>query len=210
MGRGKGKTESVINCIETWKTFLPDYEIIEWNNRSLEYIDNNYVKEAIHNKKWAFVSDYLRLYALYHKGGVYLDTDIEITNNIDKFLSLDFFIGYEVYGDNKRFLPMFALMGATKGNRIVKELLDEYNDLHFETENGLDLIPNTLRISHYFSNKFNFSEPYDSLQEVRLEDGAVIYPYYYFCTSRSSHENFSIHHFSTSWKPSHSCKDKLT
>lgn len=115
MGRGKGKTESVINCIETWKTFLPDYEIIEWNNRSLEYIDNNYVKEAIHNKKWAFVSDYLRLYALYHRGGVYLDTDIEITNNIDKFLSLDFFIGYEVYGDNKRFLPMSALMGATKG-----------------------------------------------------------------------------------------------
>ena len=67
-----------------------------------------------------------------------------------------------------------------------------------------------MRISHYFSNKFNFSELYDSLQEVRLEDEAVIYPYYYFCTPRSSHENFSIHHFSASWKPSHSRKDKLT
>ena len=83
---GKEKPDLVKKCIESWKKHCPDYEIIEWNDDVLKKIDNLYVKQAYENKKWAFVSDYLRLWALYHYGGFYCDTDLEITNNIDRFL----------------------------------------------------------------------------------------------------------------------------
>ena len=146
----KEKPKLVIDCINSWKMILPDYEIIEWNNNSLQNIKNDYVSEAYKNKKWAFVSDYLRLYALYHEGGIYLDSDVEITQKIDQFLHLDFFSGYEVYGENKRFFPITALMAAQKQNDIIKDLLDEYSNIHFETKAGLDLTPNTFRISEYF------------------------------------------------------------
>ena len=82
---GKEKPDLVKKCIESWKKHCPDYEIIEWNDDVLKEIDNLYVKQAYENKKWAFVSDYLRLYALYNYGGFYFDTDLEITNSIDRF-----------------------------------------------------------------------------------------------------------------------------
>ncbi len=86
----KQKPKFVLDCINTWKEFLSDYEIIEWNNESIKKISNNYMSEAILNKKWAFASDYIRLYALYNEGGIYLDTDVEITRSLDQFLSLNF------------------------------------------------------------------------------------------------------------------------
>ena len=84
------KPDSVIKCIESWKKYCPDYEIIEWGNEEFEKIKNKYARQAFENKKWAFVSDYIRLYALYNHGGIYLDTDVEITQNIDRFLVHDF------------------------------------------------------------------------------------------------------------------------
>ncbi|EKT54174.1 glycosyltransferase family 32 protein [Providencia burhodogranariea] len=88
------KPQFVLDCIATWKKYLPDYEIMEWGNECLKIIDNAYAHEAYENKKWAFVSDYIRLYALYKHGGIYLDTDVEVTKNFDDFLALDFFSGY--------------------------------------------------------------------------------------------------------------------
>ena len=81
------KPEIVLKCIESWKKYCPDFEIIEWNNDSLKEIDNKYVSQAFECKKWAFVSDYLRLYALKNFGGFYFDTDLEITNRLDNFKS---------------------------------------------------------------------------------------------------------------------------
>ncbi|MEN7470513.1 glycosyltransferase family 32 protein, partial [Providencia stuartii] len=75
------KPQFVLDCIETWKQHLPDYEIMEWGNDCLETINNTYVNEAIKNKKWAFASDYIRLYALYNYGGIYLDSDVEVTQS---------------------------------------------------------------------------------------------------------------------------------
>ena len=206
----KEKPQLVIDCINSWKIILPDYEIIEWNNNSLQNIKNDYVSEAYKNKKWAFVSDYLRLYALYHEGGIYLDSDVEITQKIDQFLHLDFFSGYELYGENKRFFPITALMAAKKNNDIIKDLLDEYSNIHFETKAGLDLTPNTFRISEYFKNKFDIKEPYNGESTTKINEKSIIYPYYYFCTPRENFDNFSIHHFNGSWKPSHERKDKFS
>ncbi|CDH34203.1 glycosyltransferase family 32 protein [Xenorhabdus bovienii] len=204
----KPKPKFVSDCIETWKKSLPDYEIIEWNNDSLKNIKNNYMEEAFINKKWAFVSDYIRLYALYHEGGIYLDTDVEVTKNLDQFLHLDFFSGYEIYNGNC--LPITsATIGAKRKCEIVKELLESYENVKFETKEGLDLEPNTLKITRYFSEKFGLTSPYDGSQTSNLTDNAIIYPSYYFCDPALGKENYCIHHFNGSWLPSHSRKDKL-
>ncbi len=85
-GKGK-KNELIEGCMKSWKKYCPDYEIKEWNEDNFDINSNQYVKEAYDNKKWAFVSDYVRLYALYNEGGVYLDTDCELLGNIDEFLA---------------------------------------------------------------------------------------------------------------------------
>ncbi|OWO82970.1 hypothetical protein B5C26_08200 [Photorhabdus luminescens] len=202
------KSELILRCIESWKRYLPDYEIIEWNNEKFEKIKNAYSEQAYQYRKWAFVSDYIRLYALYHEGGIYLDTDVEVTNNLDQFLHLDFFSGYENYHGN--YSPITsAVMGAKVKNPIIADLLSYYKDANFETANGLDLETNTSRISRYFYEKFGLQEPYDGYQTTQLNDKSIIYPSYYFCIPEHELENFSIHLFNGSWLPSHYRKNKL-
>ena len=93
-GRGE-KPEIVKRCINSWKENLKDYEIIEWNENNFDININNYVKEAYENKKYAFVSDYVRVYALYNMGGIYFDTDVEVFKSLDEFLQEDSFWGFE-------------------------------------------------------------------------------------------------------------------
>ena len=81
---GKNKKQKLINkCIDTWKKYLKDYEIIEWNEENFNIDMSNFTKEAYEDKNWAFVSDYCRIWVLYNYGGVYLDTDIEVLKPID-------------------------------------------------------------------------------------------------------------------------------
>ena len=82
----KPYNELMIKCMESWKKHLPEYEIIEWNEENFDININPYVKEAYNAKKFAFVSDYVRLFVLHKYGGIYLDTDVEVRKNIDKFL----------------------------------------------------------------------------------------------------------------------------
>lgn len=193
----KEKPELVLKCIESWKKYCPDYEIIEWNNETLRSINNQYVLEAFEEKKWAFVSDYLRLYALKENGGFYFDTDLEITDSLNEFLSLDFVTGYENYKEN--IAPITALMGACKNNKIIKDLLSEYDEIHFRTESGLDLTTNVVRISKYFKEKYSLNEPYDESLKIELEKDYIIFPSHYFCKSVKNKKNYSIHHFNGSW-----------
>ena len=202
------KPALVLHCIESWKKFLPDYEIIEWNNSSLHYINNDYASEAFSAKRWAFVSDYLRLYALYHHGGIYLDTDVEVTQNLDNFLHNDFFMGSEPY--QKKFaLPMTAVIGAKKNNSIVKGLLEHYNSLNFIKKDGLDLTANPYRFAEYFEKKFNLLTPYTKDKILKITDNSHIYPTYFFCTPQKNQPNFTIHFFDGSWLDGFSRREKL-
>jgi hypothetical protein len=92
---GKALPPLALKCIESWKKYCPDYEIIEWNESNFDLDYNIYVKEAYKEEKWAFVSDVARLYAVYVHGGIYLDTDVEIIKPIDNFLDSSMFIGFE-------------------------------------------------------------------------------------------------------------------
>ena len=201
----KEKPESVKAYIESWKKHCPDYMIMEWDNEKFGKTNNRFAKQAFENRKWAFVSDYLRLYALYNYGGIYLDTDVEITNNIDKFLTNDFFIGFEKYKNNISCAT--ALIGATPTNFIIKALLDYYNDKDFETKKGLDMTPNTQIFTEHFCKEFNLSTLQNGEEIIKLDKNSIIYPYYYFCQKEEKHsENYAIHHFDGSWIDSYKRK----
>ena len=88
---GNQKSDLILKCIDSWKKFMPDYEIIEWNESNFDINCNTYVKEAYNSKKWAFVSDYVRLWVIYNFGGIYFDTDVELINNIDDLLDCNAF-----------------------------------------------------------------------------------------------------------------------
>lgn len=191
------KSELVLNCIESWKKYLPDYEIREWNDEDLKKCTNKYVQEAYQVKKWAFITDYFRLYALYNYGGIYFDSDNEVFKSFDDFLHLDFFSGYEVYNEVAH--PFTAVVGAKKGNKVVKDLLDEYTDLHFINENGeFNLYTNTRRVTDYFKKTYNFYAPYNPTEEKHLEENVVIFPAEIFCNYKDG-VSFAVHHFNGSW-----------
>ena len=87
--------ELAVKCIDSWKKNLPDYEIKEWNEDNFDLDICPYVREAYDNKKFAFVTDVVRLYALYTDGGIYMDTDVEVLMSFDEFLDASAFFGFE-------------------------------------------------------------------------------------------------------------------
>ncbi|RVT47905.1 glycosyl transferase [Rheinheimera sediminis] len=199
------KSELVLRCIASWKKFLPDYDIIEWNNQALAHIQHPYVQQAFAAEKWAFVSDYLRLYALYSMGGFYFDADLEVTADLEPFRTHQFVSGYEVY--RGRPSPVTALMGAQKGSSLIAQLLDLYREKSFvQPDGGLDLTPNTKLISQFFATKFGLTKPYQYDQRSELCEGCWIYPSHYFCTPVAGKASFSIHHFNGSWMAEYSRK----
>lgn len=199
------KTELALRCIASWKKFLPDYEIIEWNNERLAALNNSYAHEAFAAKKWAFVSDYLRLYALHQFGGFYFDTDLELTADLDSFRQHGFVTGFESF--KGRTAPVTAMMGAVPGHAIIKSLLSAYDTKSFYKADGSeDLTPNTGLISDLFARDFGLHKPYRGDQLCHLSADACIYPSHYFCTPETGKENFSIHHFNGSWFEEYSRK----
>ena len=113
----------VKKCIDSWKRNLPEYEIIEWNENNFDINCNSYVREAYESAKFAFVSDYVRVHALYHFGGIYLDTDVEVFKPFDDLLHHDSFWGFE----QENYIAT-STIGAAKSNNLVNLFLDSYKE----------------------------------------------------------------------------------
>jgi len=128
---GKEKPEIVKKCIQSWKKILNDYEIIEWNETNFDIHSNAFVREAYEARKFAFVSDYVRVYALYNLGGIYLDTDVEVFQTFDKFLHHESFWGFE----QENYIAT-STIGARKGNKLIFQFLDSYRGKSFLKEDG--------------------------------------------------------------------------
>ena len=187
-------------CIESWKKYCPDYEIKEWNdsNIDIKLIKNKYLQQAYEAKKWAFVSDYIRLYIIYNYGGVYFDTDVEVIKNIDEFLKYDAFFAKE---NNEQFNTGIGF-GAIPKNLLVKKMLDEYKNIEFNSGNSYDLTPcpirNTKVIDSFFG-KIDF-------EDKKVIDNVCLLSKEYFCSidyetniMNISNNTYTIHHFSQSW-----------
>ena len=196
--------EEAVKCIDTWKKVLPEYEIIEWNEDNFDINSNNYVHQAYEARKFAFVSDYLRLYVLYKYGGIYMDTDVEVLKPLDEFLHHPAFSGFE----NNNSVPT-GIMAAKKGSKWAKYLLDEYDNLSFIKEDkSLDLTTNVTRITNASIEKYNLI-PNNTFQDL---GDIVYYPHEYFCPKdwetgeiHITDNTYTIHHFNGSW---HTPKEK--
>lgn len=193
--------------IAAWKKILPDYDIKEWTDKDLPLLAHNrYVTEAYQAKKYAFVSDVFRLYALYTMGGIYLDTDVEVRRSFDPFLSHDFFIGSEKCGSAQTIGT--AVIGAKKGCDLIQKMLALYNQLPFLLKNGkYDTTPNTVRLVSVL-NEFGIKNVYTDSDPIQIQDGAVIYPVSYF--SMDHETSYAVHHFAGSWCDPWKCQLRLT
>ncbi|EIA2884059.1 glycosyl transferase, partial [Escherichia coli] len=137
-GRGP-MPELALKCLNSWKVNLPDYELIVWNEDSFDITTNQYVKEAYESRKFAFVTDYVRLYALYHYGGIYMDTDVEVLKPLDNFLNHKAFTGCE-----DDMMCVTGTMGAEKEHSWIGDLLSGYENRKFLLPDGsFDKTPNT-------------------------------------------------------------------
>lgn len=196
---GKGeKSELIVNCIKSWKTALPDYEIIEWNENNFNINISKYTKEAYFAGKYAFVSDYARFYILFHNGGIYLDVDVEVIKPLDKFLENKAFMGFET----REFVAPGLIIGSEKGNNLIKKILDVYSNKNFILENGSynlkTVVQYTTEILLEYGLKLDNS--YQDLGEI------IIYPKTYFCplTNNSKKSDFTedthtIHYYAATW-----------
>ena len=134
-----------IKCIESWKKYCPDYEIKEWNEDNFDLDLFPYTREAYDNRKFAFVTDVVRLYALHHEGGIYMDTDVEVLKPIDRFLTHHAFSGFE----DEHNVPT-GIMASEKSGKWAKDNLEYYTDRHFLlADKSFDLTTNVTTITNY-------------------------------------------------------------
>lgn len=206
-GRGE-MPELAGKCIESWHKYMPDWTYKLWNEDNFDIDSVPYVKEAYEARKFAFVTDYVRLYALYTEGGVYMDTDVETLKSYDDLLELTAFTGYE---GSKRLPPVTGTMASEPGGQWVKEQLDEYDGLHFLKGDGsLDMMTNTERISAKMrTNGFVQNGEYQVYEDMH------IFPVEYFCPRQTTGEElinektYCDHHFMGTWNDDKSVRPLL-
>lgn len=202
------KNKSVEKCINSWKKFCPDYQIIEWNEDNFSVEDNLYCRQAYDLKKWAFATDYARLWIVYNYGGIYLDTDVELIKPIDDLLECNCFIGRQQGFQ----VNTGAGFGACKNHPLIKRMMEDYNDIPFVKEDGeMDLWTCPHRNSQWlFENGLKKDNSYQEIAD------AHIYPIEYFSPKdpwtrkiKITKNTYSIHHCSATWNEGESKKEHL-
>ena len=192
------KPALAVKCMKSWKKYCRDYEIIEWNEDTFSIADAPlYVRQAYEAKKWAFVTDYVRLYALVNCGGVYMDTDVEVVKPLESYLQHHAFSGFESETDIQT-----GIMACEKGFPLFDELLHYYDHATFIKEDGsMDCTTNVEIITQACVEKG--LQRNNTYQEIA---GFAIYPKDVFCPKshvdgivRSTVNTHAIHHFNASW-----------
>lgn len=201
---GNDKTKLALECIESWKKYCPDYEIIEWNEKNYDIHKNKYMEQAYNSKRWGFVPDYARLDVIYEHGGIYFDTDVEVIKPLDELLCDDGFIGFEKNPDSKNqkyYVNAGQGFGATKHHPIIKKMKDKYETLLF-CENGNE----NLTTSPYYNTESLIELGLKQDNKYQNLNGFKVYPSDYFCPINwktkelnKSENTYSIHYFNASW-----------
>jgi hypothetical protein len=195
---GNPLPELAEKCIQSWKKFLPDYEIKEWNEKNFDLDEYLFTREAYDNKKFAYVTDVVRLYALKKEGGIYMDTDVEVLGNLDTFLGNYAFSGFE----SDMSLPT-GIMASIQNGQWVTEMVNYYNDRKFlNSKNKPILTTNVVIISKLMKEKGILLD--NTFQEIK--GYVTFYPSEYFCPKspvngqiKITENTYCIHHFAGSW-----------
>lgn len=199
---GANKPKSVQYCIDTWKKYCPDYEIIEWNEDNYDFSKNQYMKEAYNSKKWGFVPDYARLDIIYQHGGIYMDTDVEMVASLDSLLEYEGFFGFENTGNGQFYVNCGHGFGAVPNHPIIKEARDLYDKIHFVNEDGtLNMIPSpqytTQTLLEYGLVANNKDQ---ELDRVKIFASDVLCPKNFMTGKiKKTSRTVSIHHFTATW-----------
>ncbi len=190
--------ELALRCIDSWKKYLPNHSIKEWNEDNYDINKNQYIREAYAAKKYAFVSDYARFDILYHYGGIYFDTDVELVKNLQPIINKGAFAGCESEG----LLNTGLGFGSEPNLVILKEILNSYNNECFIKKNGSFNTKTVVeRVSKIFQ-KHGFTKTGEAQNVAEF----TIYPAEYFCPKSFqsgrltiTENTYSIHHFDSSW-----------
>ncbi len=195
---GNPLPELALKCIESWKKYCPDYEIIEWNESNYDIHKNKYMSQAYDNKKWGFVPDYARLDIIYEHGGIYLDTDVEIIKPLDTLLELDAFAGVE---QDSVYVAFGLGFGAHPQNPTIKAIRDYYDTITFIKDGEIDITP-APKVNSIILGELG----YVFSKGITKCETLTVFPSEYFCpinytTNELSitDKTYSIHHYSASW-----------
>lgn len=194
---GNELSELTKHCIASWEKYCPDYEIIRWDESNFDVVNNQYCKEACEAKKWAFASDYARLWILVNHGGIYMDTDVELLAPLDPFLHNSAFSGFEA----KDRIPT-GLMAAERGHPLFTRLLANYDSRSFIKPDGS--YDTTTNVEAITETCLELGLRLDNTKQT--VDGFTLYPSDFFCPKNSktldvslTENSAAIHHFDGSW-----------
>lgn len=202
------KPQLAKKCIKSWKKYCPDYEIIEWNEDNFDITAAPlYVRQAYEAKKWAFVTDYVRLWAMVNYGGIYMDTDVEVIKPLDGFLQHEAFSGFE----DEENIPT-GIMACEKGFALFREFMEHYDKTEFLNRDGSNnLVTNVKTITEHL-RRYGL-EQNNSFQVIC---GFALYPNDVFCPRnwdtgrlKTTENTVTIHWFNGSWFDEDAQKRKI-
>ncbi len=198
-GRGE-KPELAKKCIASWRKSCPDFEIREWNEDNCDYLVMPFMAEAYAAKKYAFVSDVMRLIVLEQYGGVYFDTDVEVLRDISPLLDDEGFIGFE----NDQFVNSGQVMAAKAHHPVIQAMIEEYKKLRFTNADGTATPVGCPRLNTDVMERFGLVRN----GQEQVVAGIHVYPADYFNPMDSTtgkltktENTYSIHWYSMSWLP---------
>jgi hypothetical protein len=201
--------QDVKNNIASWKAMLPDYEFMLWDEERSEILNCIWIQEALENKKYAFASDLIRLYAVYTFGGIYLDSDVEVIKSFDKLLKLPYFIGTQYDNDIEA-----AIFGSEKKSQWLSITMEYYNNRAFVKKDGnfdMTILPTIMKSRIEMIKDIAIMEV-SQVNEIDLflenKDSFFLFPSEYFSPKNletgkisKTKNTYTIHHFSSSWMP---------
>ncbi len=204
---GNPLPDLAVKCIASWRKYLPDYEIKEWNEHNFNINQAPYIAEAYRLRKYGHVSDYARFWILYHYGGIYFDTDVEVIRPLDDILARGSFMGFECQEgtpfDNPNGNMAAGLgMGVPKGHPFFKHMVDYYNQIHFVRWNGKC----TGNVTPHVTQFLDYDHKQILSGGVVYVNNLLVYPIEYFCPLNYytkelniTENTRTIHHYMASW-----------
>ena len=201
---GKPLPESAQKYIDSWKRYFPGWEIRRCDESNFDVNAIPYTREAYAACKFAFVSDYARFWILYHYGGVYFDTDVEVIRPIDDIINRGCFLGVESIRNGIYTVNPGLGFAATQGTAVIGEMVNLYSTFHFTNTDGASDLKNIVEITtDYLSSK-----GLQNTDEIQDCCGFTIYPKDYFCPIdydtrelKITENTRTIHHYAESWVP---------